>query len=263
MAESVPPSARKLLAELEVLEAVESAGFFPNGGNTVWWAGREARSESFGQGEAGFHVERSALERVLVAAAQAVGVRVYDGATARSAEECEGGWSVSCEMADGSRFELVAPWVLDATGRHGFMARHEGREPDRSTTTLALVRRWRRADGWDASTATHTLVESYEDGWAWSVPLDREVRCFTAMVDQRHADLEGFDVAKMLEAELRKTAHVGQAVDGATPPRRRVGMPRIALYRQPIWAPRPAAGRGRRRLHGPALVVRGEEPSTT
>ena len=51
----------------------------------------------------------------------------------------------------------------------------------------------------------------------WSVALGKEVRCFTAMGDQRHGDLEGFDVATMLEAELRKTSHVGSAVDGATP----------------------------------------------
>ena len=72
LAESVPPSARKLLAELGVLDAVEAAGFFPNGGNTVWWAGRNVRTESFAQGESGFHVDRSGLENVLVAAAEAV-----------------------------------------------------------------------------------------------------------------------------------------------------------------------------------------------
>ena len=213
----MPPSARKLLAELGVLDAVEAAGFFPNGGNTVWWAGRHVRTESFPEGESGFHVDRSGLENVLVAAAEAVGTSVYEGTTARSAQRSDGGWSVRCEAADGSPVELRAPWVLDATGRHGFLARQEGRALDRSTTTLALLRRWRRAGGWDEAAATHTLVESYEDGWAWSVPLDGGVRCVTAMVDQRHADLEGFDVGAMLDSELRKTEHLGAALAGATP----------------------------------------------
>ena len=38
LAESVPPSARRLLSELGVLDAVEAAGFYANTGNTVWWA---------------------------------------------------------------------------------------------------------------------------------------------------------------------------------------------------------------------------------
>jgi flavin-dependent dehydrogenase len=217
LAESIPPSARKLLSELGVLGAVEQAGFQPNGGNTVWWADNGVRSEAFGDGDQGFHVDREGLENVLVAAAESVGVRVYDRATARSAKEGDGGWSIYCEAEGRQRLELRTPWVLDATGRHGLVARREGREPDRSTTTLALVRRYRLSDGGDAATATHTLVESYLDGWAWSVPLDHEVRCFTAMVDQRHQTLEGVDVAGMLDAELVKTRELAGVLAGSHP----------------------------------------------
>ena len=38
--------------------------------------------------------------------------------------------------------------------------------------TVALVGRWRHAGGWPLADPSHTLLESYEDGWAWSVPLD-------------------------------------------------------------------------------------------
>ena len=47
LAESIPPSARRLLSELGVLKATDAAGFFPNNGNSVWWAGNEKRSENF------------------------------------------------------------------------------------------------------------------------------------------------------------------------------------------------------------------------
>lgn len=217
LAESVPPSARKLLTELGVLEAVEAAGFHPNGGNTVWWAGRNRRVESFDLDEYGFHVDRAGLEDVLVSAAESTGVRVYEGASARTAAEAEAGWTVQCDAGNGNSIELRSPWVLDATGRHGLLARGEGREPDRSTTTLALVRRWRKAGGWGSDLASHTLVESYEDGWAWSVPLDTELRCFTAMIDQRHAELEGADVAAMLNRQLARTSHLGPGLAGAEP----------------------------------------------
>ncbi len=217
LAESVPPSARRLLDELGVLEAVEGGGFFPNGGNTVWWAGREARTETFGEGETGFHVDRAGLEAVLAAAAEAVGARVYLGATARGVERTADGWTLRCDRADGSALRLETPWLIDATGRRGLVARQEGREPDRSTTTLALVQRFRRAGGWDEATRTHTLVESYEDGWAWSVPLGEDVRCVTAMIDQRGIDGAGSDADGLLRAELAKTRHIGPALASAIP----------------------------------------------
>jgi len=197
LAESVPPSANRLLTELGILEAVEGAGFHPNRGNMVWWAGRDPRRETFAEAESGFHCDREGLESVLGRAAESIGVRLYDGLTARTADESTEGWSVVCEASDGSAVELRAPWVLDATGRHGFLARREGREPDRSTTTIALVRRWEKPGGWEPDTIGHTLVESYVDGWAWSVPLTAGLRCFTAMVDQRHADLEGLPTRRM------------------------------------------------------------------
>jgi len=212
----VPPSARKLLSELGVLEAVEQAGFHPNEGNTVWWAGGPVRSETFADDDRGFHVDRAGLERVLGEAAETFGVRVH-AATARAAEEEEGAWTVRCDGPDGTARSLRAPWVLDATGRHGLLARREGRQADRGTTTLALVRRFTRDDAWDGAQGTHTLVESYEDGWAWSVPLDARTRCVTAMVDQRHADLEGVDVSAMLDAELAKTRQLSEPLEGARP----------------------------------------------
>jgi flavin-dependent dehydrogenase len=182
LAESVPPSANKLLRELGLLDAVQSAGFQPNLGNTVWWSGGPRRSEPFPGGDRGVHVERRRLEDVLVRAAEAAGVRVYEGFSAREAREDAGGWTVACRGADGRALELGAPWLLDATGRRGFLARRVGREPDPGPATLALIGRFRRRGGWDAEDG-HTLVESWAAGWAWSVPLDPEVRCFAAMVD--------------------------------------------------------------------------------
>jgi 2-polyprenyl-6-methoxyphenol hydroxylase-like FAD-dependent oxidoreductase len=47
LAESLPPSTRKLLAAVGVLEAVEAAGFYRATGNTVWWGSAEGRVETF------------------------------------------------------------------------------------------------------------------------------------------------------------------------------------------------------------------------
>ncbi|MEE2899992.1 MAG: tryptophan 7-halogenase [Gemmatimonadota bacterium] len=216
LAQSIPPSARLLLSELGVLEAIEAAGFHPNTGNKVWWADGDARGERFRANEPGFHVDRVGLERIMVAAAESIGARVLLGMSAREAVQTGEGFRVTCEGVDGGTLELRAPWLIDATGRHGLLAR-QVREPDRSTTTLALVGRFHRPGGWGDDTSGHTLIESYLDGWAWSVPLSPESRCVTAMIDQRHAELSGADVDAMLAGELAKTHRLGTLLDGATP----------------------------------------------
>ena len=214
--ESIPPSARRTLEELDMLSAVEAAGFHANRGNVAWWAGDAERREEFSAATPGFHVDRGTLESTLVDVARQAGARVHDGVRARSGEPVSSGWTVRADGPDGAR-SFEAPWVIDATGRSGVLARPQGRHPDRSTTTLALVRRWRRAGGWSEAVAHHTLVESYADGWAWSVPLADDVRCFTAMIDQREGERSGLDVDEMLERELARTSHVGIGREGAIP----------------------------------------------
>lgn len=217
LAESIPPSASRLLDEVGARDALDRGGFVRNSGNTVWWAGGEAHTETFAEPRSGWHVDRTGLEAVLGAVAESAGVTVLDGFTARSANRVDGeGWSVVCDLDGGGSRTLDAPWLVDATGRHGLAAR-AWRESDRSTTTLALVRRWRSPGGWPDAHAGRTLVESYADGWAWSVPLSGDVRCFTAMVDHRVSDLSGRDVGALLDAEMQKAPHLSALLDGAEP----------------------------------------------
>jgi flavin-dependent dehydrogenase len=225
--ESVPPSARRILEELGFQPWIEGAGFHAARGHTVWWAGAAERRETFANEAAGFHTDREALERTLVAVAARAGAEVLDGTSARSATAREHGWVVACDGEAVGKMEIEATWVIDATGRRGVLARLAGRLPDRSTSTLALVRRWRHRGGWPAEHAHRTLVESYSDGWAWSVPLDDEVRCFAAMIDggsgERPEDppVRGRrsvpDAAEILEGELAKTRHLGPLRLGAEP----------------------------------------------
>ena len=47
LAESVPPSSRKLLSAIGVLDVVDRAGFYRTTGNTVWWGSDAPRVEYF------------------------------------------------------------------------------------------------------------------------------------------------------------------------------------------------------------------------
>jgi hypothetical protein len=61
------------------------------------------------------------------------------------------------------------------------------------------------------------MIESYADGWAWSVPLAEDLRCFTAMIDQRAADVSKDDLDGLLDRELSKTGHIGPTRESAVP----------------------------------------------
>ncbi len=152
--ESIPPSTRKLFDVLGVLDAVDRAGFVRSTGNTVWWGG-DARVEPFAGGGTGWQVTARPFAALLLDAARAAGVVVESGSLDAASARARG-----------------AAFVLDCTGRSGIIARDEGvRVAEAARHTVAIIARWRASHGFAVPDASHTLIESYQDGWAWSVPL--------------------------------------------------------------------------------------------
>lgn len=179
LAESLPPSTRKLLAFLDQLEIVDAAGFHPNHGNIARWAGESRVTHT---DVAGIHVSRAAFDRVLRESARASGAEILDAAVRRI--EFLDPIRIDYVTADGRPQTCEAQYVLDCSGRAGVVARRGLREPVASYRTLAIAAEW-ESDRWRADEQAHTIVESYEDGWAWSVPLSARRRQCTVMVDPR------------------------------------------------------------------------------
>ncbi|PYR02046.1 MAG: hypothetical protein DMG00_29890 [Acidobacteria bacterium] len=71
LAESLPPSTQRVLAEVGVLDAVDAAGFYRSTGNTSCWASRERRVETFGS--LGYQIFRPDFDRLLLDRAAAAG----------------------------------------------------------------------------------------------------------------------------------------------------------------------------------------------
>ena len=218
LAESLPPSTRKILAATGLLGVVEAGGFHPNGGNTALWGG-EGRRDDFAGGATGFHVLRSRLDRVLREAAVEAGAEMVGGTARLPVRDGEGeGWRVEVALDGGGRAEIVPGWVLDCTGRAGVLARRY-RVMESDAPTLAVVRRYRKEGGWDNVDPAHALVESFERGWAWSVPTSNEERHVAVMVDPRlQAVMEGAaDLSTALEAEIDNTALMSSITKSAVP----------------------------------------------
>jgi 2-polyprenyl-6-methoxyphenol hydroxylase-like FAD-dependent oxidoreductase len=221
LAESLPPSTRKLLAAVGLLPAVEAAGFVASTGNTSWWGSGTVRVEPFGggSGASGWQVMRADLEAVLRRAAAASGVRVREEARVRSvAVDVSGAEEVRLEIDEaGGRVEVLHPlYVIDASGRAGVVARRGWRTRD-DAITLAVSAVWRRDGAFAVPDDTHTIVESHRDGWVWSVPVAPGVRHVTAMVDARAwpaaADRR---LAGVYAGEVAKAPGVSEILAGAT-----------------------------------------------
>ncbi len=219
LGESLPPSTRKILDRVGALEAVEAAGFVRSTGHTVWWGEAEGRVETFAEGESGFQVLRSDLDQVLLALVTEAGARVEPNATVREVKDDGDGYRIEYSIHNataGTGVESVrARWVLDCSGRSGVVAR-DYRRPEAEQATLALLGVWRRSGGWPVPDETHTLVESFADGWAWSVPVAGDVRYFTIMVDPRVTEMErGKELGPIYRAEMAKAKRMETLLEGA------------------------------------------------
>jgi flavin-dependent dehydrogenase len=180
-----------------VADRIDRAGFIRSAGNTVWWGG-EARVEPFADGARGWQVTAGALAAVLLDAASDAGATLeamrLDAAAVASAD---------------------AQVVLDCTGRSGLIARSRGwRQYEPGQRTVALVGLWQRR-GWPIPDDTHTLIESYQDGWLWSVPIASDTRSVAAMVDPRSSALEGSEARAIYLAEIAKAPHLAALVADA------------------------------------------------
>ncbi len=199
LAVSLPPSCAKLFDAIGVNEAIERAGFIRSTGNTVWWGGADARVESFGDGARGWQLEVERLSQVLLDRAMANGVQAES--RARSSDPFE-----------------PAEITLDCTGRSGVLARAKNvRRYHHGPRTVALIAEWTRQAPWPVPDDTHTLIESYDDGWMWSVPVAPGVRHIAAMVDpQRSALARGGSSKDVYLAELGKARMFRQLIAGAS-----------------------------------------------
>jgi halogenation protein CepH len=223
LAESLPPSTEKLLARTGLLTAVNEAEFIRFTGHTVRWGGAETRVELFHRGARGWQVARDRLDKVLLEGAERAGAEVRLKALVRGVTISEGTRVHSVRYDEGKAHrELTAHWVLDCTGRAGPVAWRGTRVGHGSARTMAIVGTWERRGAWPIEHDAHTVVESFEGGWAWSVPLSKTRRQVTVMIDPAHtAVAPGSRLSATYRAELAKTVLCLELTKGA----RAVGKP--------------------------------------
>lgn len=199
LAESLPGSTRKLFGFLELLDTVEAERFHPNTGNASQWGGESGSTRS---DVAGYHVERAQFDAALRRHASRRGVTEVAAAVR---DVLLGDPSqIICESQSDPRTVYRARYVLDCSGRAGVVGRRLFERRTAGYRTVAFIAEW-EAHSWPRAEDTQTAIESYADGWAWSVPVVGGRRVCTVMVDPRPAGGRGAGLQREYTTELAKT----------------------------------------------------------
>lgn len=217
LANSLPPSTQKLLAQVGVLDVAERVGY-RTFGNTVWWGAREGQVQPFSADQSawGYQIDRGRFDPLLIEAAVAAGAEVERDARVHHVEWAGDEAIVSFETDNGSQ-SCRARFVVDCSGRSGVLAVPLGlRTYVPGGRMQSLVGVWSRPDGWFLQNPTHTFIETCNDGWAWSIPTTCAERHVGIMVDGATSRLtRRQSLADTYRAQLTLTERIDRQVGGA------------------------------------------------
>jgi flavin-dependent dehydrogenase len=158
--EALSAGIRPQLDYLGVTEAIEQTGVLRLPGAQVRWSSDEFEYRP-AQAD-GITVDRGRFDQVLLDAARHRGVRVLQPAAACAATRSAPGWTLQARLSGGT-VAIQAGFVIDATGRAGFLPR---RRVDTSPRTIALYGYWR-----GLRLPTVPRIEAGERQWYWGSPV--------------------------------------------------------------------------------------------
>jgi len=169
LGETLPGAARKLLAELGVLEAFEADRHPPSLGLASRWGSasvevRDALADPHG---AAWRLDRAGLARRLLERALQCGCRLVTPARVASAAAETGRWRV--RLAGAADREVRCGYLVDATGRSSVLARMLGARRVRTDNLVCdmLV----SPGGAPAALDGFSLVEALPYGWRYATRL--------------------------------------------------------------------------------------------
>lgn len=246
--ESLIPETNRYLAELGVLDEVAAAGFpVKRGAFIVSPDGATERFAWFGDAEnverpETFEVPRDRFDEILLANAETAGADVRQEHRARGIAIDEGGATLTLEDAAGETRQVRCRFLIDASGRDGFLAKRLGlREVDPKLRHVGL-HAW--YEGVVPPAEGHAgdirLIALGERGWAWLIPLGGGVTSVGLVVPrERHAELPTSDPVRSLDILLAASPGLLRLMAGA----RRVSPVRVegdysyatSAYAGPRW----------------------------
>jgi flavin-dependent dehydrogenase len=218
--ESLMPATMRLLENLGVRQAVESAGFQVKYG-AMFHDGETRRAQTFyflrGQPwpNYAYQVSRARFDTILLDNARQHGAQVFQPATVDDAVFDDAG--VTLTVGHEARAMTVrARMLVDASGRDGFLATRIGRRtriPNLGKIALfAHFRGAERASGMDEG---NIRVYVRDDGWFWWIPLADDITSVGTVVHARTARAWSGPIESLFEDMLRRSPEVTASLGSA------------------------------------------------
>lgn len=209
--EGLPPSARRLLHELGILERILADGHRPSPGTLAFW-GTDAplvNDFMFQLHGHGLQLDRVRFDAQLRATAREAGAEVVESTRLQFDvsvhDSAVSPHRLRLRRDGGDELKLEARWLIDASGRPATLARQLGATHIRHDRQLAFYQRLRSERGSDRD--GRTLVEAVENGWWYSalLPAGERLVAFLGDADliERRALLESEGLWVMLQQTMQ------------------------------------------------------------
>jgi flavin-dependent dehydrogenase len=197
--ESLVPAARRLLADMGLLESFLAQGHEPWYGNRAVWGSTEAHELDFLRAPDGhgWHLERARFEQWLRHAACARGAELLSPATLVGIDRDDHRWRAQLKT-DAGPIVIAAGLIIDGGGRAAPVARKLGAHVYTSDRLICV---WVYGHDRHASGRGLTYVEAAEDGWWYTAPIPGRQRVLAFHTD---ADLLPPGVMREQEELLRR-----------------------------------------------------------
>lgn len=218
--ESLVPATMLLLERLGALEPIAEGGF-----QVKYGAAFEdletghATTFYFLQGMPWpnwtYNVPRAEFDRILLEHSRRQGVQVHQPATVAGAAFDADGVTLDVEEA-GGRVSRRARFLVDASGRDGFIANRLGRrERVPNLGKVALFAHYRGADRLPGLEEGNIRIYLFDCGWFWWIPLDNDLTSVGVVLHARAAREHRGTPEHLFEAMVRRCPQVSGPLGAA------------------------------------------------
>lgn len=223
--ESLLPASIPVLEDLGVMDEIKAQEFTVKWGATMVW-GRETEPWSWYFRETNityphsYQVWRPTFDNILLRNAERSGVEVFEEHRVLDVLfDRDRATGLRIKGPDGSEWEEHARFIVDASGQSGIIGRARRlRIADPSFQNLAVYAYFDGAERLASPDQGNILIESYEHGWFWNIPLANGWMSVGAVVDHtvgqegiRRAGPEAF-----LREQIAETSKTAQMLANAT-----------------------------------------------
>ena len=212
--ESLLPASIPVLEELGVMPAIEQEGFLPKWGATMVWGSQTTPwtwrfSETNTRHPHSYQVWRPRFDQILLENCREWGVDVREGHQVTDLI-FDGVRVVGVRFTSesSSQQEAHAEYVVDATGQAGLIGRRLGlRRWDDFFKNLAVYAYFQGSQALPPPDENNIFIESYDQGWLWSIPLHNGLTSVGAVVDSAvgQKGISGLGALGFLNDQIRRS----------------------------------------------------------